>query len=68
MSNRHHARRRRTYGRRQHEIHERHGFGPGASPPELFDVEPVTEPTAGFAAGALRDLLAPRPRWAQGRG
>ena len=62
---RHHASRRRTYGRRQHELHERRGAGSApdheADQADAWSELPEASPT-------LRDLLAPRLRWAEGRG
>ncbi|HEX5466270.1 MAG TPA: hypothetical protein VFW92_06300 [Candidatus Limnocylindrales bacterium] len=80
MSHRHQAHRRRTYGRRQHELRERQ-----LAPTGLDELEPSASTLEGTAwagpldgydlpaelsdpnGAALRDLLGPRLRWAGGR-
>lgn len=76
MGHRHQSHRRRTYGRRQHELHERR-FGPlleGALDEEGLGAEEaeVLGVAAEPAYGRLRDLLPPTFhnsfRWNQERG
>ncbi|KRT63609.1 MAG: hypothetical protein XU10_C0009G0056 [Chloroflexi bacterium CSP1-4] len=66
---RHQSRRRRTYGRRQHELHERR-IDRGT-----WDMSDDARGTRldgaddGFGSGSpLYDLLSPRLRFAEGRG
>lgn len=61
---RHQASRRRTYGRRQHDLHERRSETRAA---EELDLGGRWNDDAA-AGGAFRDLLEPRLRWAEGRG
>ncbi|TAM74365.1 MAG: hypothetical protein EPN50_03410 [Chloroflexota bacterium] len=75
MSSRHQSHRRQMYGRRQHELHQRH---PAVTAREATDgLERWTGELSGFdrvsdlpepAGGSLADLLGPRLRWAGGRG
>ena len=66
---RHQSHRRRTYGRRQHELHERR-FDRGTW--DMSDDARGTQLDGaddGFGSGSpLFDLLSPRIRFAQGRG
>ena len=66
---RHQSRRRRTYGRRQHELHERRI---GRDAWDLSDDArdaPLDGTGEGFASGSpFFDLLSPRLRFAEGRG
>jgi hypothetical protein len=64
---RHQSRRRRTYGRRQHELHERRER---ADHGRWLDVEePTADDVAAFeVAPPLFDLFSPRMRFTEGRG
>jgi hypothetical protein len=69
MSSGHQARRRKTYGRRQHELHERHVRHEtwdgreiavaDIDDPELLDAFESLRP----AGQRVFDLLSPRSRW-----
>ena len=71
---RHQSHRRRSYGRRQHELHERRGRGAGFEPDDGLDQPPAAAPEPGdpFAAygsgGPVFDLFSSRLRFAEGRG
>ncbi|MGH2468347.1 MAG: hypothetical protein ACRDGL_11575 [Candidatus Limnocylindrales bacterium] len=75
MSSRHQSHRRHMYGRRQHDLHQRHPAtmaGETTDGLELwmdelpaFDLASELSEAAG---GSLADLLGPRLRWAGGRG
>ena len=64
---RHQSRRRRTYGRRQHELHERRDR-PDTG--QLLDVadDQDDEATAFELSPPLFDLFSPRLRFFEGRG
>jgi hypothetical protein len=64
MSKRHQSSRRKTYGRRQHEVRERHDRGPHAEAPEL---EMADRGSAAQADPfAFLDPRMPRIRFALG--
>ena len=81
MRHRHQAHRRRTYGRRQHDLHQRalgpaieaemEGIERGADGPELeagsADVS-SWEADAALSVGTFPNLFASNLGWAQGRG
>lgn len=64
MSKRHHSSRRRAYGRRQHELHEREGRRHFPEPPEVgpedIGAAPATDPFA------FMDPRTPRLRFSLG--
>jgi len=66
MSQRHQTRRRRTYGRRQHELHERRDRRPTRD----LDAETLHDPDDAAdeqsSGGGLLDMLAARFRFAEG--
>ena len=64
MSKRHQASRRRSYGRRQHELHEREVRRHFPEPPELSVDD--AGPTASSDPFAFMDPRAPRLRYAMG--
>ena len=64
MSKRHQASRRRSYGRRQHELHEREVRRHFPEPPELSADD--AGPTASSDPFAFMDPRAPRLRYAMG--
>jgi hypothetical protein len=62
MSQRHQSRRRRSYGRRQHEVRERRGRR-DVWPP---DAEPEAETESTDSAASLGDLFTARFQLAEG--
>ena len=65
---RHQSRRRRTYGRRQHELHERRDHADNGRLLNLDDDQLIDE-TAAFEAGPpIFDLFSPRMRFFEGHG
>ena len=69
MSSRHQSRRRKTYGRRQHELHERQlrretwdGFEVAVADIDEADVLEAFE-SLRPAGQRVFDLLSPRSRW-----
>ena len=70
---RHQSRRRRTYGRRQHELHERRDRADHGRLLELDDPSAEAGFEAGFDAGydappPIFDLFSTRMRFLEGRG
>ena len=65
---RHQSRRRRTYGRRQHELHERRDRADNGQLLDLEDAHGTDEPTVFDVAPPLFDLFSPRMRFLEGRG
>jgi hypothetical protein len=66
--NRHQSRRRRTYGRRQHELHERRDRADTGHLLDLDDAQGTGEPTVFEVAPPLFDLFSSRMRFMEGRG
>lgn len=64
MSKRHQASRRRSYGRRQHELHEREVRRHFPEPPELATDDPGS--TSSSDPFAFMDPRTPRLRYALG--
>ena len=64
MSKRHQSSRRRSYGRRQHELHERAARRHFPEPPDATDDEPAA--TAASDPFAFMDPRAPRLHFALG--
>ena len=65
---RHQSRRRRTYGRRQHELHERRDRADNGQLLDLDDAQDTDGPTVVDVAPPLFDLFSPRMRFLEGRG
>ena len=65
---RHQSRRRRTYGRRQHELHERRDRPDPGNLLDLDDDQASEEATAFEVSPPLFDLFSPRLRFFEGRG
>lgn len=64
MSKRHQSSRRRSYGRRQHEVHEREARRHFPEPPDLTSDDPLAASTSD--PFAFMDPRAPRLRFAVG--
>lgn len=64
MSKRHQTNRRRSYGRRQHELHEREARRHFPEPPELATDDPAS--TSSSDPFAFMDPRTPRLRYALG--
>lgn len=65
---RHQSRRRRTYGRRQHELQERRDRADNGQLLDLDDVQGTDEPSGFDVAPPLFDLFSSRMRFLEGRG
>jgi hypothetical protein len=65
---RHQSRRRRTYGRRQHELHERRDRVDPGQLPDQDDGQRSDEPSVFDVAPPLFDLFSSRMRFLEGRG
>ena len=65
---RHQSRRRRTYGRRQHELHERRDRPDTGHLLDPDEDQVLDEITAYDVAPPLFDLFSPRLRFFEGRG
>jgi hypothetical protein len=63
VSKRHHSSRRRSYGRRQHELHERASRRHSPEPDTAFDEPAATSPNDPFA---FMDPRMPRLRYVLG--
>jgi hypothetical protein len=65
---RHQSRRRRTYGRRQHELHERRDRADHGELFEADDDQLVDDAETFEVAPPIFDLFSPRMRFLEGRG
>jgi hypothetical protein len=65
---RHQSRRRRTYGRRQHELHERKGRADDGRLLDLDDDRGSDDPTAFDVAQPIFELFSSPLRFMEGRG
>jgi hypothetical protein len=65
---RHQSRRRRTYGRRQHELHERRDRVDTGHLPDQDDAPSTPEANVFDVAPPLFDLFSSRMRFLEGRG
>jgi hypothetical protein len=65
---RHQSRRRRTYGRRQHELHERRDRVDNGRLLDLDDTPDAGDATGFDIAPPLFDLFSSRMRFMEGRG
>lgn len=65
---RHQSRRRRTYGRRQHELHERKDRVDNGRLLDLDDVRDTDDTTTFDVAPPIFDLFSARMRFLEGRG
>ena len=65
---RHQSRRRRTYGRRQHELHERRDRADNGRLLDLDEAQGADDPNGFDIAPPLFDLFSSRMRFMEGRG